>query len=312
LNDPLQPLSDRRSAADETATMLRMGRKALAGIISAVVLVPGAAAIAGCGSSNNGTSKADPVARAADVTARVPGYRIAATATVTTPASGQLQIAMNGFFDRPNRSGKLTASETVAGHKFKFTEVFSGLTFYMDAGALPQLQRLTKGKNWIKFDMSRMLGAMGLGSLPTGTDPTQFLDFLRAVGASTQKVGTEQVRGVKTTHYRAKVDLDKYPKLLPPSQRAAAQRSVSTLVSALGSHSMPMDAWVDNSNLVRRIGITFNECVAQQHVRFGMRMDVFDYGPQAQPKLPGPSQAYDITPLLSSTLSKIKFGCSSS
>ena len=125
-------------------------------------------------------------------------------------------------------------------------------------------------------------------------------------------MGTATVRGVKTTHYRAKVDLNKYPTLLPASQRAAATRSVNTLASALGSHTMPMDAWVDNSNLVRRIGIAFNECVAQQHVKFGMQMDVFDYGPQTQPQLPGPSQSYDITPLLSSTLSKIKFGCSSS
>ena len=290
--------------------MLRMGRKRLASIVTASVVGVGAVALTGCGSSSS--TKIDPVARAADVTSRVPGYRIAATATIRTPASGQLQIAMNGYFDRPNRSGTMTAAETVAGHKFKFTEVFSGLTFYMNAGALPQLQRLTSGKKWIKFDMSRMLGAMGLGSLPTGTDPTQFLDFLRAVGADTTKVGTEQVRGVKTTHYRTKVDLTKYPKLLPASQRAAAQRSVNTLISALGSHTMPMDAWVDNSNLVRRIGITFNECVAQQHVQFGMRMDVFDYGPQTQPQLPGASQSYDITPLLSSTLSKIKFGCSSS
>jgi hypothetical protein len=160
--------------------------------------------------------------------------------------------------------------------------------------------------------MSRMLGAMGLGSLPTGTDPTQFLDFLRAVSTSTAKVGTEKVRGVQTTHYQAKVDLSRYPKLLPASQRAAATRSVNTLASALGSHTMPMDAWVDNSNLVRRIGIAFTECVAQQHVRFGMRMDVFGYGPQSQPQLPGRTESYDITPLLSSTLNKIKFGCSSS
>jgi len=288
-------------------TMIRMGRKTLAKVLALAVLGTATAAVSGCGSSKS----VDPVVRAADVTSKVPGYRIAATATITTPASGPLQIAMDGYFDRSNRSGSLTAAETVAGHRFKFTEVFSGLTFFMQSGGVPQLQRLTGGKKWIKFDMSRMIGAMGLGSLPTGTDPTQFLDFLRAVSSSTTNAGTEKVRGVQTTHYRAKVDLSRYPKLLPASQRAAATRSVSSLESALGTHTLPMDAWVDKSNLVRRIGLTFNECVAQQHVKFGMRMDVFAYGPQSQPQLPSTADSYDITPLLSSTLSKIKFGCSS-
>ncbi len=286
--------------------MNRVGRKFIAIVVAGAAVIAAVALFSGCGSSNT----IDPVARAADVTARVPGYRIAAVATVTTPASGPLQIAMNGNFDRANRSGTIIAAETVAGHRFKFTEVFSGLTFFMKATGLPQLQRLTGGKQWLKFDMSRMLGAMGLGSLPTGTDPTQFVDFLRAVSASTTKVGTETVRGVRTTHYRAKVDLSRYPSLLPPSQRAAASRSVSTLEAALGTHIMPMDAWVDHSNLVRRLGISFDECVAQQHVKFGMKMDIFDYGPQSQPQLPGPANSYDITPLLSSTLSRIKFGCS--
>ncbi len=282
-----------------------VGRKTFAIGLAGAAAIASVALFTGCGSS----ATIDPVARAADVTARVPGYRIAALATVSTPASGPLHIAMSGDFDRADRSGTMTAAETVAGHRFKFTEVFSGLTFFMRAAGLPQLQRLTGGKSWLKFDMSRMLGAIGLGSLPTGTDPTQFVDFLRAVSASTTKLGTETVRGVRTTHYRAKVDLTRYPNLLPASQRAAAARSVSTLEAALGTHIMPMDAWVDHNNLVRRLGISFDECVAQQHVKFGMNMDIFDYGPQSQPQLPRPADSYDITPLLSSTLSRIKFGC---
>ena len=72
-----------------------------------------------------------------------------------------------------------------------------------------------------------------------------------------------------------------------------------------------MDAWVDQNHLVRRIGLAFTECVAQQHVKFGMNMDVFDYGPQSQPQLPSPSDAFDITPRIDATLSKLKFGCNS-
>ena len=89
---------------------------------------------------------------------------------------------------------------------------------------------------------------------PTGTDPSQFVDYLRAVSSSTKSLGAATIRGVSTTHYRATIDLTRYAKLVPPSQRAAAQRGISTLESALGSHTLPIDAWIDRKNLVRRIG----------------------------------------------------------
>ncbi len=284
--------------------MLGVGSKPFAAAVAALILAA-AVVFVGCGASQT----IDPVARAADVTAQVPGYRLAATINVSTSA-GPAQMTMAGLFDRANRTGVIDAQESIAGHQLHFTEVFSGLTFYLRSSGLAGLNRLTGGKRWLKFDMSRMLGAMGLGSLPTaGTDPTQFVDFLRAVSSSTKKVGTDTVRGVSTTHYHATIDLGRYPKLLPAGQQAAAQRSVSTLESALGGHMLPIDAWIDNRNLVRRIGLNFSECVASQHVQFGMTMDLYGYGLQPRTQLPASRNAFDLTPLLASSLSKLKFGC---
>lgn len=283
-----------------------MGKRAAC--TSTVLISLLAAVIAGgCGSS----SSPDPVARAADVTARVPGYRIAATMTSSTSTSGTQHLVMTGIFDRASRSGEMTTTDDVAGRQVKFTEVFNGLTFYLESGNLPQLSRLTGGKHWLKLDMSRMLGAIGLSSLPTNTDPSQFVDYLRAVSSSTKKLGADRIRGVATTHYHAVVDLRRYAGLVPSSQRAAAARGVRTLESALGGHSLPMDVWIDHQNLVRRLAFAFTECVAQQHLQFGMTMDLYGYGPQTQPRLPSSSDTYDLTPLLSSRLSQIKFGCSS-
>ncbi len=273
-----------------------------------VITVTLGLALSGCGSSS--TSTIGPVARAADVTSQVPGYRVAATTTVTTGA-GRATVAVTGRFDRTNRTGELTSSETVAGHHLAFTEVFSGLTFYLRATGFPQLTKLTAGKPWLRFDMSRMLGAMGLGSLPTGADPSQFLDYLRAVGASTARVGSATVRGVNTTHYHAVVDLSRYANLVAPSQRAVAARGVATLEAALGSHTMPIDAWVDDHNLVRRMSFSFQECVENQKLNLGMTMDFYDYGPQTPVQVPSAADAYDVTPLLTAALGKIKFGCSS-
>jgi hypothetical protein len=286
-----------------------VGRK-LVSVAAAAAVVIGIV-VGGCGSSSHTIASSGPVALAADTTAHVPGYKLAGVVSVSTPA-GPATTSMSGAFDRTNRTGELTSTETVAGHRLNFTEVFSALTFYLRAAGIPQMTRLTGGKPWLKFDMSRLLGAMGLGSLPTGTDPSQFVDYLRAVSSSTTRVGSAVVRGVDTTHYHAVIDLARYPDLVPQSQRAAAARGISTLEDAVGGHSLPIDVWIGHDNLVRRISLGFAECVANQRLRVGMTMDLYDYGPQKPTNVPSADQAYDITPLLTSTLGKIKFGCAAS
>lgn len=284
-----------------------MGKRLVAIVIALAAAVLAVAA-SGCGSNHT----LDPVAKAADATAKVPGYKIAATIKLGTPTSAA-NLTMSGVFDRTNRAGSITAQEAIAGRQLKFTEVFSGLTFYLQSGSFAALKQLTGGKQWLKFDMSRVLGALGLGSLPTaGTDPTQFVDFLRAVGSSTRKVGTESIRGVSTTRYHVVVDLNNYAKVVPKSEQASAKRSVATLEKTLGSHTLPMDAWIDKGNLVRRIGMSFTECVSNQHIPFAMTMDLFGYGPQPQPQLPPSSAIYDLTPLLTSTINKLQLGCGTS
>jgi hypothetical protein len=265
----------------------------------------GAVAVTGCGSVSQ---TVDPVAKAAAATARVPGYKMAATMNVST-AQGSTQMQMAGVIDRADGTGQIAARETVLGHQLNINEVFSSLTFYLQTAGIPGLSKVTGGKAWVKFDMSRMLGAMGLGSLPTGTDPSQFVDYLRAVSSSTKSLGSATVRGVATTHYRATIDLSKYANLVPASQRAEAKRGISTLEYAVGGHALPIDAWVDHNDLVRRINLDFAECAAGQHVKLGMMMDLYDYGPQKSTQVPSASDSYDITPLLTSSLSKIKLGC---
>jgi hypothetical protein len=271
--------------------------------------------VAGCGSSKSTSSSANQtgnaVARAANVTAGVPGYRTAATINLTGP-TGQSTMTEAGTFDRASRSGMISAQQTVVGHHLKFTVVFSGLTFYWRNSGIPALSKLTGGKPWVKFDMSRLLGSLGLGSLPTsGGDPAQFVDYLRAVRASTTKLGTVNVRGISTTHYHAVVDLSNYIKLVSPADRAAASRSVKALEQALGGKTLPIDVYVDNTSLVRRISFGYSECVSGQRMRLSMTMDLYDYGPKPPPQLPSANDAYDLTPLLTSTLGKVKFGCSS-
>ena len=271
-------------------------------------------AVSGCGVTKAVSGFVDPVAKAADVTATAPGYRIAATMTVGLGSTGQTAHAtMSGVMDRADKQASITVHETAAGHAVTTTEKLSGTTIYMNAAQLGGAGTVPGGKPWIKYDLSRATEAMGLGGLSTSSDPSQFVDYLRAAGGNATRVGTQTIRGVPTTHYHVVVSFDRYLTLVRPAVRAAAAaRSVSLLESMLGSHTMQMDAWVDSKRLVRRMSFSLAECVAKQHLNIGMMMDLYDYGPQPRPALPSASQTYDITPQVAKVLKNVKLSCGSS
>jgi hypothetical protein len=268
-----------------------------------------AVAISGCGAATTVSQAIDPVAKAAEATSKVQGYKMSAVMTIDTPV-GPVKTTMSGAMNRATRMGEMITHESVAGHAITLNERLSGLTVYMDASGIPGADQLTHGKKWLKMDMSRAFGSLGLGSLSTSSsDPSQFVDYLRAVSDNTKKVGTGTVRGVATTRYHAIIDLRKYPKLVPAAQQATAKRATSTLETVLGGHTMPMDVWIDASTMVRRISFKMAECVSDQKLNMSMAMDLYDYGAQPATHLPSPSEAFDLTPLLSASMRKVKLGC---
>jgi hypothetical protein len=263
-------------------------------------------AAAGCGASsaNNGA-----VSRAADVTAKAPGFRLAGVLTLSSPVSGTFTEAMSGSFDRADQRGRVTTIALVGGRRIQTSELLSRLTVYLDSAAIPNGVALTGGKQWIELNLSRAGGAIGVSSLPTAADPTQFVDYLRAVSSTTSKAGGEIVRGVPTTHYHAIVDLDRYPDLVPRAQLFPVTRSVKALEAALGAHTIGLDVWVDSHSLVRRLSFSFRECISRTRFQFGMSLDLFDYGPQPSPPLPTASEVYDITPVIASALRRTPPHC---
>jgi hypothetical protein len=281
----------------------------LRGVVGAAAIAAAAVVIGGCGAANTVSQAVDPVAKAAETTSRVQGYKMSAAVTINT-AVGPVKTTMSGVMDRATRTGEMTSTESVAGHSFSMDERLSGLTVYMNASSIPGLNQLTHGKQWLKMDMSRAFGSLGVGSLSTtSSDPSQFVDYLRAVSDNTTKVGTDTVRGVATTRYHAIVDLRKYPKVVAGAQRATATQAIARMETVLGGHTMPMDVWIDHNRLVRRMSFTMGECVNNQKLSMHMTMDLYDYGPQHTTAMPSSSQTFDLTPLIAGSMQNLKFSC---
>ena len=87
----------------------------------AAAAVGAAVIISGCGAANTVSQAVDPVAKAAETTSKVQGYRMSAAVTINT-AVGAVKTTMSGVMDRATRTGQMTSTESVAGHSFSMSE----------------------------------------------------------------------------------------------------------------------------------------------------------------------------------------------
>jgi hypothetical protein len=153
----------------------------------------------GCGGGGGGLD-GSAVTQAAQATQGARTARMSMSASI----AGQTMHG-GGYVDLKGHAADISMSIPQG----TIREVFNGKRLYMQ---LPQ--SLRKGplakKPWAMVDIDAVAKAKGidLGALQTQSDPSQTLDQLRAAG-QVHKVGTETVRGTKTTHFSAVVDLRK-------------------------------------------------------------------------------------------------------
>jgi hypothetical protein len=130
---------------------------------------------------------------------------------------------------------------------------------------------------WLSLDLgAEGLGGMG-GTLPDdlsipAIDPSELLDELRAEGVAVTEVGTEDVRGVATTHYA----------LVAPA--GATEPAWGDLTA---------DVWIDADGLVRRVSLS-----SGGDDPFTMTAELFDLGAPVSINVPPADQVTDLTTLL--------------
>src|SRR5438874_1651259 len=125
---------------------------------------------------------------------------------------------------------------------------------------------------------------------------------LRAVSGDVKKHGSATVRGAKTTRYRAKVDLRRYPKLVPAAQRPAAEQGMKRLIQLTGTSTFPVDIWIDPQKRVRRIQLAYSFSPkggsSSQKLTFNETVDIYDFGVAEKIATPPAGQTIDFTQLV--------------
>ena len=124
---------------------------------------------------------------------------------LTAAATGATKVAVAGAggFDTSKHEGQLHLHFSTSGISSTMDVVLSDSKVYLRSPLFSLL--LPTGKTWIELDLSKgaTAGGIDLASL-LAQDPTDALDALQSASTVTE-VGTVQVGGVSTTHYKATV-----------------------------------------------------------------------------------------------------------
>lgn len=267
------------------------------------------ALLAGCGGAQ---AELDLLASAAERTEDAGSARFE-LAMGMTMGGRAAEATATGAFDNATR--RATVSMDLGGFAQAFGQapggpdalrldmVLDGTVAYM---RFPLISGMIPGsKPWLRLDLAELSKREGfdLGQIQSfsDSDPRRTLDYLRVVSGEIRTVAQERVRGVATTHYRAAVDLRKYPEVVPDEQRELVRKATEKLVEQLGVGAVPVDVWVDDDGLVRRVSLEFDTgAAAGASLATTMTMDLYDYGAPVDVALPPASEVSDLAALLPS------------
>jgi hypothetical protein len=276
-----------------------------------LLLLPLVAFFAATGCAGEEVSPDAAVAEAATKTAEAGSSRVWFEAKMSgTALPDEIEFGGEGEFDYERQTGRLSydMSELIPGAGTGDLEmVQQGVVFYMKFPAGTDAQ-LPQGKEWVKFDLAALGEGTGidlgqLSQLNQG-DPSQMLRYLRGASKGVEEVGEEAVRGTDTTHYRADVDLEKAIEQsldeVPAETREALRESAKRLRELMVGETVPVDVWIDEDGLARRMRLEYGMKAPGQSgdLQMEMTMEFFDFGIDVDARPPPAEETVDIQTLI--------------
>jgi hypothetical protein len=239
--------------------------------------------LAACGGSD--VTSLDPIAQAADKTTDVAGAhfvlnaRIAAQGeTVAFEGPGEIGDHGEKLHMRLSMPASILGIQGAGKGNVTFEAIGAGKYFYFRGGPFDQLS----GGKWVRMkddDPSFNLGQ---------NDPSKMLEYLRAT-SEIDEVGEDTVRGAHTTHYDARINLDKVAERVSPEAAQALEQATKTLKTK----EIPLDVWIDDDGLVRRLTMDWHPAGGT----FTLSLDLFDFG-EVDIDVPSAAETTDLSKLM--------------
>jgi hypothetical protein len=221
----------------------------------------------------------------------------------TTSKRAQLTVDLSAFADLlkslgQSFGGSVTGALPQGADAWKLDAIEDGTVVYVRFPLLAD--KLPPGKTWIRGDakgLSAGSGQLGQFGSFADTDPRDVFGYLKAVSGTIVAVGSDEVRGVETSHYRATIDTKKLIALVPAAQRKGLA-GFDQLVGGSGVASIPIDVWIDSDNRVRKLVLNVTATPSStESAGASVEIEMYDYGKPLELELPPPEQVVDATSL---------------
>ncbi|MEV7792803.1 DUF1396 domain-containing protein [Streptomyces sp. NPDC087512] len=225
--------------------------------LAALLLAAGAVGCSGTEDKGSDKAAADmtpaaAVAKAAENTEGLTSLRYRLTGR--TPEEGRVEaeagmqlkptVAMSMKMKAPDRGADATAEIRLVDK-----------ALYINGGA--EAAKEMDGKSWIKFDLAAMGADQELNELgglsQADRNPAAESTFLTAAD-DVEKVGTETVDGVGTTHYKGTVSLAALEKSLEGEDKATRDQRGKSIeqYEKMGVDKLTMDMWIDGEDQAKQ------------------------------------------------------------
>lgn len=145
--------------------------------------------------------------------------------------------------------------------------------------------------DWVEVPPDEAGGlASQLGLRSQVTSPTGLLDQLREARAEVEEVGTEDVRGVGTTHYRVQVDLSALADTMPEAEREQFRQEFGE------ADALPVEVWVGDDGRLHRYRVDLTEAggASEEVESASVEFEFFDHGSDVDIEAPPEDQ---VTPM---------------
>jgi hypothetical protein len=210
----------------------------------------------------------------------------AAKVSYTIEVAGET-IEMDGVADLASNVFAIEVPVPGAGESMQVMTV--GTTMYM---SLPEEGRveLDVDTPWVSVDLERAGEATsGIAGSFGSNDPAESLSALEGVSEDgIENLGTESVRGVETTHYRATVDLGE---ALENAGEIVDREAFERYLEELGDETARYDIWLDADGVIRKMGYD----MPMAGVNAVIAVEFYDFGEAELPAIPAPGDVTDIT-----------------
>lgn len=224
---------------------------------------------------------------------RSPAERVAAApGAVASSGSYSFEITVDAEMGAVSNSFGLTGSVDAEAKR-------SSASFDLGGGAMqlvsdgtvlylqvPEAARAsTGGKAWAKLDVGEVM--QGFGGLGSSTDPTASFENLRqASGTEVEDLGSEDVRGTSTRHFRTELDLTSQL----DSMGGAGAAALGPMREQL--KAVPVDVWLDGDDRIRRQRTTL-DLAGLGAGKVVTTVEAFDYGKAVTIEVPAADEVFE-------------------